>query len=305
MTRSSDAQRTGLLAGVTAYFLWGLFPLYWPLLKPAGAFEILAHRIVWSFVSVLLVLLVLRQSWRWVAGVFTRANFPRLLAATLLIALNWVTYIFAVNSGHVVEASLGYFINPLANVLFGVLFFGERLGRGGRLGGLLAVAGVVVIAWGSFETLWVSLTLALSFGLYGVAKKKAHLPALQGLLVESGLLVVPCAAFLIVLAATGTGQFGTSVPADALLMLTGPITAIPLWLFAIAAPRLPLGVVGILQYLAPTIQFMIGVLVVGQHVTPTYWLGLVLVWIGSAVYLREALSGTRASTPDATGGSAH
>ena len=143
MTRSSDAQRTGLLAGVTAYFLWGLFPLYWPLLKPAGAFEILAHRIVWSFVSVLLVLLVLRQSWRWVAGVFTRANFPRLLAATLLIALNWVTYIFAVNSGHVVEASLGYFINPLANVLFGVLFFGERLS-----GTQLAGVGLGILAMG-------------------------------------------------------------------------------------------------------------------------------------------------------------
>ena len=295
MTHDQDAQRTGLIAGVTAYLLWGLFPLFWPLLKPAAPLEILAHRIVWSFVVVAIALVALRASWRWVPGVFSRANLPRMAAAAGLIAVNWLTYIFAVNSGHVVEGSLGYFINPLANVVFGMLIFGERLGRGGRIGGLLALGGVIIIAWTSWQTIWISLLLAVSFGLYGVAKKKAHLPALQGLLVESGFLVIPSAAFLIVLAAQGTGQFATTAPASALLLVTGPITALPLWLFAIAAPRLPFGVTGVLQYVAPTIQFLLGVLVLGEHVTPSYWVGLTLVWIGSAVYLTTTLRRAPAS----------
>jgi len=290
-----DARRTGLVAGVTAYVLWGLLPLFWTLLKAAGPLEILAERIVWSFVSVVIALLVLRRSWRWVPGVFTRVNFPRLAAAAVLIAVNWLTYIFAVNNGHVVEASLGYFINPLVNVVFGVLLFGERLGTGGRIGGLLALAGVAVIAWGSWSTLWISLALAASFGLYGVAKKKAHLPALEGLAVESGFLLVPSVAYVAWLAAHGMGQFGLTASMTTLLVLTGPITALPLWLFAIAAPRLPFGVVGVLQYLAPTIQFLMGVLVFGEHVTPAYWAGLVLVWAGSAVYLTTTLRPARAS----------
>jgi len=290
-----DSQRTGLTAGVAAYLLWGLFPLFWPLLKPAAPLEILAHRIVWSFVVVGIALVALRASWRWVPGVFSRANLPRMAAAAGLIALNWLTYIFAVNNGFVVEGSLGYFINPLANVVFGVLIFGERLGRGGKIGGLLALAGVVVIAWTSWQTIWISLALALSFGLYGVAKKKAHLPALQGLLVESGFLVIPSAIFLIVLATQGAGQFGLAAPSSALLAVTGPITAIPLWLFAIAAPKLPLGVTGVLQYLAPTIQFLLGIFVFGQHVSPSYWFGLTLVWIGSVVYLATTLRRRAAS----------
>lgn len=295
MNKEADTRRTGVIAGVTAYALWGLFPLYWPLLKPAGALEILAHRIIWSFVFVTILLLVLRVSWRWVAGVFQPRNLMRLGAASGLIAVNWLTYIFAVNAGFVVEASLGYFINPLANVLFGVLLFGERLGRVGKIGAMLATVGVVVIAWGNWQTLWVSLVLAVSFGLYGVAKKRAHLPALQGLMVESGFLMIPSLAYVGFLAWTGSGQFATSISADLLMILSGPITAIPLWLFAIAAPRLPLGVTGVLQYLAPTIQFLLGLFVFGQHVTASYWAGLTLVWLGSAAYLSEALS--RRPTP--------
>lgn len=292
-----DSHRTGLMAGVSAYLVWGLFPLYWPLLRPAAPLEILAHRIVWSFAVVTVALVALRASWRWVPGVFTRAHFPRLAAAAGLIAVNWLIYIFAVNTGHVVEGSLGYFINPLVNVAFGVLIFGERLGLGGRIGGALALVGVVVIAWTSWQTIWISVALAVTFALYGVAKKKAHLPALQGLFVESGFLVIPSAAFLIVLAAQGTGQFGLAAPSSALLLITGPVTAVPLWLFAIAAPRLPFGVTGVLQYLAPTIQFLLGVLVLGEHVTPSYWAGLALVWAGSVVYLTATLRGVAASPP--------
>lgn len=291
--------RDGLTAGVGAYVLWGLFPLYWPLLKPAGAFEILAQRIVWSFVFVVLTMLILRSSWRWVATVFTRATAPRLVAMSVLIAINWTTYIVAVNSGHVVEASVGYFINPLVNVALGVLIFREHLGTTGRIGVGLAFVGVLILAWGSLPTLWISLTLAFSFGLYGVAKKKANLPALNGLLVESAILLVPSLAFVVFLGATGQGQFGRSLPADGLMLLSGPATVIPLWLFALAAARLPLGLVGILQYLAPTIQFVLGITLFGQHVTPAYWAGLILIWAGSVFYLTGALrhaGRTRASS---------
>lgn len=293
-----QSRRSGLGAGIVAYAIWGVFPLFWPLLRPASALEILAHRITWSFVSVSLALIVLRSSWRWVAGVFTRANLPRLLMASALIAVNWLTYIFAVNSGHIVEGSLGYFINPLVNVLFGVWLFRERLGVLGRVGIGLAAVGVAVIAFGSWQTLWISLVLAVSFGLYGVAKKRAHLPALQGLAVESGFLLLPSLAFLGFLALTGGSHFGASASGSALLLATGPLTAFPLWLFAIAAPRLPFGVVGVLQYLSPTVQFLIGVVVFGEHVTPLYWAGLVGVWIGSAVYLTSALRASR--TPPLT-----
>lgn len=282
-------RRQGLAAGVSAYALWGLFPLYWPLLKPAGAFEILAQRIVWSFLFVLVLLLVLRASWRWVPVVFDRRVAPRLVAMSVLIAINWVTYILAVNGGHVVEASVGYFINPLVNVALGVLLFKEPLEFGGRVGVALAFAGVAVLAWGSLPTLWISLTLAFSFGLYGVAKKRAHLPALPGLLVESTVLLVPSLAFVIYLGVTGGAQFGRSLPHDALTALSGPATVLPLWLFALAAARLPLGVVGILQYLAPTIQFILGITLFGQRVTPAYWAGLALVWLGSAAYLAATL----------------
>jgi len=176
--------------------------------------------------------------------------------------------------------------------VLGVLLFRERLTRGGLVGTLLAFGGVVVIAWDSWRGLWVSLALALSFGLYAAVKKSARLPALQGLLVESGLLAPLALPYLVFLGVTGVGAFGTTPAASGLLVLAGVLTAVPLWLFAIAAPRLPLGVVGILQYLGPSIQFLLGITVFGQVVSPSYWAGLVLVWSGSAVYLTSAFAGS-------------
>lgn len=284
-------RRRGLAAGVAAYLLWGFFPLYFRALVGAGALEVLAHRIVWSLACALVLLLALRTPWRWVATVFTRARFPRLAAGALLIAVNWLTYIWGVTSGYVVETALGYFINPLFNVVLGVWLFRERLARLGRVGVLLALAGVVVISWESWRTLWISLLLTVSFGLYGVAKKRAHLPALEGLAVESGLLAPLAAGYLVWLRLAGTSAFGSSPALTALLLFAGPATLLPLWLFAVAAPRLPYGVVGVLQYLAPTVQFLLGVLVLGQHVVPSYWAGLVLVWAGSIAYLASVLWG--------------
>lgn len=285
--------RRALASGVTAYALWGLFPLYWPLLRPAGALEILAHRIAWSFVFVSVALLAVRTPWAWARSVVRRTHLPRLVAASVLIAVNWLTYIWSVNAGLVVEASLGYFINPLVNVGLGVLLFGERLTGGARLGGLLALAGVGVIAWEHASTLWVSLVLAFSFGFYGVAKKRASLPALPGLFVESAILLPAAVGYLAWVHVAGGGELGRTASTTSLLVLSGLVTALPLWLFAIAAPRLPLGVVGMLQYLAPTIQFVLGITVFGQHVSFSYWVGLLCVWTGSMMYLVLTLRSRR------------
>ncbi len=282
--------RRALLAGLAAYTLWGLFPPYFSLLAQASALEILAHRVIWSFLSVLVVLLALRTGWDWVrADVLRRHRLPRLALAAALIGLNWLTYIWAVNSGHVVEASMGYFINPLVNVVLGVLIFGETFGLGGRLGASLALVGVVVISWGHWGTLWISLLLAFTFASYGVAKKKAHLPALEGLLVESALLLPLALGYLAWLAATGGLQFGTNLRITLLLASSGAVTALPLWLFAIAAPRVSFGVLGILQYVGPTLQFLFAIFLFHEPVSLTYWIGLVLIWIGSAIYLALTL----------------
>lgn len=294
-TASDPAERSrGLAAGVGAYVIWGFFPLLFPLLKPAEPLEILAHRIIWSLVAVTVTMLLLRQSWGWLRQALTRERLPWVLAAAVLIGVNWLTYIWAVNTNHVVEASLGYFINPLVNIVLGVVLFGERMTRGGRLGTILAAAGVGVIAWENWAGLWVSLVLAFSFGLYGAVKKRATAPALGGLFLESAVLLPAALAYWAWLASTGGNHFSDSPAQAGLLVLGGVLTAIPLWLFAVAARRLPYGVVGILQYLGPTIQFILGITVFGQHVTPSYWAGLALVWAGSVVYLRSVFARARA-----------
>ncbi len=281
---SPISRNQALGAAITAYVLWGFLPLFLVALKPAGPLEILGNRIVWSFVLVLAVLLGLRGGWTWLrTAVFTRAALPSLLAAAGLIGLNWLVYIWAVNSQHVVEASLGYFINPLVNVMFGVLLFKERLGLGARIGGGVVLLGVAIISAGNWQGLWVSLTLACTFGLYGVVKKRSKLTGLQGLLIESAFLTPLALPYLLWLGPNG--QFGTSLTMSLMLVAAGAVTALPLWFFAVAAPRLQFGVLGVLQYVAPTMQFLLGITVFGEHVTLSYWIGLVGVWVGSAIYL--------------------
>lgn len=279
----------GLAAGVVAYLIWGFFPLLFAALAAAGPLEILAHRIVWSLAAVVLTLLVLRRPWAWVRTVFLGPRFVRLAAATVLVAVNWLTFIWAVTHGHVVESSLGYFINPLLNIALGVVLFGERMTRTGAVGTAMALVGVVVIGWQNWATLWVSLVLAGSFAAYGAVKKRAPLPSLEGLCVESALLTPFAVGYLAFLGATGAGAFGAQAAASGLLVAAGVLTAVPLWLFAVAARRLEYGVLGVLQYLGPTIQFVLGLTVFGQRVGVSYWAGLVLVWAGSAVYLSGAL----------------
>ena len=272
-----------LLTGVGCYVIWGLFPLYWPLLGAASAVEVLAHRMVWSFVSALVIMLLIGHRWDWARRV-TGRQWGLLVVAAMVIAVNWGSYIFAVNTGHVVEASLGYFINPLVSMVLARLVFGERLDGWGRTGALIAFLGVAIIASGSWRTLWISLALAGSFGIYGALKKSIAIPPLGGLLVESGIMLLPSLVFLGWLEGRGEGHF-TTPGLWWLFIVGGLLTMIPLWLFAIAARGLPLNTVGVLQYIGPTLQFLLGLLVFGQRPSVGYWVGLVIVWVGCAVYL--------------------
>ena len=250
-----------MILGLAAWTMWGFFPLYWPLLEPAGAVEILAHRIFWSMIVMLGVVLVMRKRAS-LRATFADRRTRRLLAlASILITLNWGTYIYGVNSHHVVETSLGYFINPLVSVLLGVVVLGERLRRLQWVA--LSLAGVAVLAltveYG--RPPWISLVLAFSFGSYGLAKKKANAGAVESLVVET-LMVSPVAlGYIVFLMTTGASTFGGNGLSHVLLIAgTGVVTVIPLLCFGGAATRIPLSTLGLMQYLTPTVQFLLGIL---------------------------------------------
>ncbi|MBQ1026319.1 EamA family transporter RarD [Micromonospora sp. C95] len=286
--------RLGYLYGLGAYLLWGFFPLYFKLLRPAGPLEILAHRVVWSVAFVALLLVALRN-----VG-FLRALLrrPRTLAgigaAATLIAVNWFTYIYGVNSDRVVETALGYFINPLVVVLLGVLVLRERLrpAQWSALGiGALAVA-VLTVDYGRLP--YLALILAFSFGGYSLVKKRLGLPAAEGLFVESAVLSLPALGYLGWLAATGAAAFGhVSAGHTALLVLAGALTAIPLLLFAGAANRLPLTALGMLQYVAPILQLGFGVLIFHEPMPPARLAGFTLVWLALIVFTADAVRQAR------------
>jgi chloramphenicol-sensitive protein RarD len=269
--------------------MWGVFPLYFKLLRPAGAVEILAHRIIWSSATVALLLTAMR-GWR---PVWRLARKPRTLAgvgfAAVLIALNWGVYTYGVISDHVVETSLGYFINPLVTVLLGVLVLREHLraGQWVALGvGTVAVT-VLTVDYGRLP--WIALTLAFSFGSYGFMKKRLGLPAAEGLFLESAILLVPALAYLAVLTAHGNASFGrVSAAHTALMVVSGVLTAGPLLLFAGAANRIPLTALGILQYLTPSLQFALGVLLFHEPMPPARLAGFVLVWAALAIFTWDA-----------------
>jgi chloramphenicol-sensitive protein RarD len=278
----------GFAAGLAAYALWGLFPLYWPLLEPARPLEILAHRIVWSALFAVGVLaLGVRFAWLRELG---RRRAGLLALAAVLVTVNWGTYIHGVNSGQVVETSLGYFINPLVTVALAVLVLGERLRRAQWAAVLIGLAAVAVLAIDYGHPPWIALTLACSFGLYGLIKNRAGVDGVQSFAVESGLLALPALAYLGWLGATGRGTFTTDGGGHvALLVGAGAATAVPLMLFGVAAVRVRLATIGMLQYLAPILQFLIGVLVDGEHMPLSRLAGFGLVWIALVVLTVDAL----------------
>jgi chloramphenicol-sensitive protein RarD len=276
---------TGVWYGIAAYSLWGLLTLYWRLFPHVPALQVLGHRIVWAFVVLVAIIAVSWSRRRAVIRLLTPRTIGLYAVAAGLISINWFLFLWAVNNGLVVASSLGYFITPLVNVLLGVLVLGERLRAMQWTAVALAFAGVMrlTLAYGGIP--WIALALAASFGGYGLVKKKAPLPSLEGLTLETAVLVVPAAAYLAVLHWRGTGAFlAHGALTDALLVAAGGITVVPLLLFASAVRRVPLSVVGVLQYISPTIQFLLGVFVIREPFTPSQLSGFVLVWLGLLVF---------------------
>jgi len=283
-------ERRGYLYGLAAYVSWGFFPIYFKHLQPSGAAEILAHRVLWSAVFIGLLLFVMRR-WRSIGTLVRQPRrFGGVLLAALIIAINWGTYIYGVNTDRVVETSLGYFINPLISVLFGVLLFGERLRRGQwvalSVGGL--AVGVLTVDYGRLP--YIALILAVSFATYGLIKKRLALPPADGLFVESAALAVPAIVFVALLQMQGTGTVGeVSAGHTTLVLLAGVITAIPLLFFAAAANRIPMTGLGILQYTAPILQLGVGVFLYHEPMPPVRLAGFALVWVALAIFTWDAL----------------
>jgi chloramphenicol-sensitive protein RarD len=284
-------ERRGTAMGLAAYLIWGMFPLYWPLLKPADAVEILAHRVVWSLVSVALLLLVIAGRSAWRALPRDARSLSLLTVAGVLIGINWGVYIWGVNHGHVVETSLGYFINPLVTVALGVVVLRERLRPAQWAAVGVAGAGVVVLTAQAGRPPWIALVLAFSFGAYGLVKKIVGVSPMNGLVIEAAVLVPVAAGYLAVTAAGGDGTF-TSHGADhaALLASSGVVTVIPLLLFAGAAPRIELSRLGLMQYLTPTIQFVIGVTVRHEPLPAVRLAGFCLVWLALGIFTADLIS---------------
>jgi chloramphenicol-sensitive protein RarD len=290
--------RTGLAAGVLAYLLWGLFPLFWPLLEPAKAVEILAHRVVWSFVFIAIVLAATIRV-RWLRSI-SRRQYKLLALAAVLITVNWGTFIYGVNSGHVVETSLGYFINPLVTVALAVIVLRERLSAAQGAAVAIATLAVVLLTVDYGRPPYIALTLACSFGLYGLIKNRAKVDGTQSLAIETAVLVIPALAYLAVLQAHGQGSFTTHGAGHAALIAAGGIaTAVPLILFGAAAIRIPLSTLGLLQYLAPIMQFGIGVLVDGEPMPLSRLAGFALVWVALVIFSTDAVRTTRRSRMEA------
>jgi len=289
--KSAGVQR-GVFFGLTAYALWGLFPLFWPLLKPAGALEILSHRIVWSFVFTA-ILLAFVGGWSKVRGLPAR-TWLLIVAAAILIAINWGVYIYAANNGHVVEAALGYFINPLLSAGLGVVVLKEKLRPLQWTALAIAAAAVLIISFGTGRVPWLALTMAVSFALYGLVKKVIQIAPTVSLTVESMVLLPLALGFLIYLQTQGDSSLlGNGNGHVVLLMTAGLVTAVPLLAFAAAAQRLPLTLLGFLQYTTPTIQFLLGVFWAHEVMAPSRWVGFMVIWVALIVYSTDAILAER------------
>jgi len=282
---------SGLWATVAAFLIWGVFPIYWKWLAQVPALQIMAHRLAWCFVLVA-GYLALRRSPGWWRPLVAQPRLLRLLSTSaVLIALNWWLYIWAVNAGHIVDTSLGYFINPLVNVLLGVLVLHERLNPRQWLAVGVAAAGVAWLTAQTGTLPWIALALAFSFGCYGLIRKIAVVEAIPALGLESSILFVPALLYLVWAQLDGSGAFGRVDPVtDALLVSAGLVTAVPLVLFAYGAQRIPYSLVGILQYIAPTLQLACGVLLYGEPFTRTQAIGFGCIWLALGIYALDGLA---------------
>ncbi|MDH2414310.1 EamA family transporter RarD [Nocardioides sp. CER19] len=289
MTEAAE-HRKGVAYGVAAYVMWGAFPLYWPLLEPAGAFEILAHRLVWSSIVMAALVVGFRRTTQLRRLVTTPRTFGLLAAAGVVVSINWSGYIWGVNNGYVVETSLGYFINPLVTVLMGVLVLGERMRPVQWAAVGVGFVAVLVLAVDYGRPPWIALLLAFSFGTYGLLKKKANAGAIESLALETAVVAPIALAYVVVLGATGAGHFTSEgIGHTALFVSAGLVTAVPLICFGAATVRVPLVVLGLLQYLAPILQFALGVLHFHEDMPLGRWIGFGLVWVALAVFTYEAI----------------
>lgn len=278
----------GYAAAVTAYALWGVSPAFWPLLAPADAVESVAHRVAWTLLGMLVVITVVRR-WSDLRGLSWR-TWLLITAGSVLIALNWGTYIWATTHGHVVDAALGYYGTPLVAVLLAVLVLRERLRATQWVAIGLAAAAVTVLTVGTGRLPWITLVLALSFGVYGLVKKRVPLDPVPGLTAEGFLLGPLAIVYIVVIQMMGVGTFtGHGVGHALLLVAAGPATAVPLLLFALGAHRLPLATLGVLQYINPTLQFLFGVVVAGEEMPVSRWIGVSLVWAALLIFTADAL----------------
>jgi len=287
----------GLANGTAAYLLWGILPLYFTLLVPAGPVEIIAHRVLWSLVFCAVVLTVGRAWGAFVTALRSGRTLGILAVAAVLLAVNWLTFVYGTLSGHVVDAALGYFINPIVTVALAVLVLRERLRRLQWVALGVSAAAVVVITIGVGRLPWVALTLAFSFGIYGLLKNRVgrSVGAAPSLAVETLVLAPLAAGYLLWLTASGDGSFGHHGAGQAWALVgTGVITALPLLFFGEAARRLPLSVVGMLQYLAPILQFLIGVIVLHETMPPARWWGFGLVWVALVLLTVDGVRAGRA-----------
>ncbi|MEZ2120956.1 MULTISPECIES: EamA family transporter RarD [unclassified Corynebacterium] len=281
-----------MIFGVLAYLLWGAFAAYFPLLKPASPLEILAHRIVWTA----LVMLIIMGTTRGIPALrrADRRTWLTIIAAAFLIALNWLVYVIAVNTGHVSEAALGYFINPLVSVAMGMIFLKERLRPAQKISVAIALVAVLILTIVGGEPPLLGLTLAVTFGAYGLLKKRIGISATASLAGETLVLLPIATGYLVFLGVRGESTFtGHGTGHTLLLMSTGVVTAVPLLLFGMAARRIPLATVGMLQYMTPSIQMLWAVLIVDETLSPVRWIGFCIIWVSVAIYLTDLLAQQR------------
>ncbi len=285
--------KLGLLFGVSAYVLWGAFPLYWPLLEPATALEIVSHRAVWTLVFCVIVL-ASTKALKAALVTFKRPKVAaKLFVTSILISINWLVYIWATNNGHVVEASLGYYITPLIMISFGVLLLKEKMRILQWSSVAIATIGVLVLTinYGRFP--WIAFALAVSWGLYGFIKKQLGLGALEGLAIETFISAPFYLAYLIYIGNQGTGQFSNNWGLTILLISAGAVTAIPLLLFNGSTTRLPFTTIGLLQYITPTLQFSVGVWIRHEDMPTARWVGFIIIWVALITLATDLVKSNR------------
>jgi chloramphenicol-sensitive protein RarD len=285
--------KLGLLFGISAYSLWGIFPLYWPLLEPANPLEIVSHRAVWTLVFCVIVLAATKALKSTLVTLKRPMVAVKLFISSLLVSVNWLVYIWATNNEHVVEASLGYYINPLIIIGFGVIFLKEKMRTLQWAAVTIASMGVLVLTLDYGRLPWIALTLAVSWGSYGLVKKQLGLGALEGLAIETFISSFFYLGYLIYLGNQGSGQFGHHWGLTLLLMSAGAITAIPLLLFNGSTNRLPFTTIGLLQYITPTLQFSIGVWVLNEEMPTARWIGFLIIWAALVTLTLDLVKSSR------------